>query len=508
VIATGEAELVRSVPDEAIDEFSQNAEQARLVRILGLRSYMIVPLTVRERLQGVVAFISSTRSYDEDHLALARELGRRLASAIENALLFADARAAAERMTRLQAVTAQLARALTAEQVAETVIREGIDALGAANGVLCLASENGQWLDTVRSAGFNGETLRQWKRFAIEAPYPLSDAVRTGRPVFLESRDQMMSQYPALRESPARTPAASWTALPLLSNGKSIGGLAFGFPHSLPFTTDVRAFATALAQQCALALERARLLASERAARAEAEEARARAEEANRVKTEFLAVMSHELRTPLNAIAGYAELLEIGIHGPLTASQRDAVSRIQRSERHLLGLINDVLNFAKLEAGHVDVELQALSVHEALAPLESLVAPQLQAKALCFDYQPCASDITAWGDAEKVRQILLNLVSNAIKFTDPGGAVTVSCCAGESVVHLNVTDTGCGIPEDKLDQIFEPFVQLRAGPTRTQEGTGLGLAISRDLARAMDGEIVVESRVGHGSRFGLVLPRA
>jgi signal transduction histidine kinase len=239
----------------------------------------------------------------------------------------------------------------------------------------------------------------------------------------------------------------------------------------------------------------------------EAEAARVRADEANRAKTEFLAVMSHELRTPLNAIAGYAELLEIGIHGPLNDSQSEAIARIQRSERHLLGLINDVLNFAKLEAGHVQIELGVVPVHETLAALEALVAPQVRAKQLTYRYVPCPPDICVHADPEKVRQILLNLLSNAIKFTAPEGRIEVSSVAETDVVRVQVADTGRGIPPDKLERIFEPFVQLQPGRTRTHDGIGLGLAISRDLARAMHGEIAVESSVDGGSRFTLTLPR-
>jgi signal transduction histidine kinase len=280
------------------------------------------------------------------------------------------------------------------------------------------------------------------------------------------------------------------------------------FKAARSFSTDDQTQLMSVASQCAQAFERARLHEAEHAARMEAEEARARADEANRAKTEFLAVMSHELRTPLNAIAGYAELLEIGIHGPLNDSQREAVARIQRSERHLLGLINDVLNFAKIDAGHVDIHVTTMPVHEALAALEVLVDPQVRAKHLTYAYTPCASDVAVDADPEKVRQILLNLLSNAIKFTEPKGQVTVTCDVGPRLVRLRVTDSGIGIPSDKLDRIFEPFVQLQPGRTRTHEGTGLGLAISRDLARAMHGEITVESTVGVGSTFTLTLPRS
>jgi signal transduction histidine kinase len=209
----------------------------------------------------------------------------------------------------------------------------------------------------------------------------------------------------------------------------------------------------------------------------------------------------------LNAIAGYAELLEIGVHGPLTDPQREAIARIQRSQRHLLGLINDVLNFARIDAGHIELDLSDVPVHESLAALEALLASQVQSKQLRHRYESRDPTLTAYADPEKVRQILLNLLSNAIKFTPAGGEVTLSCAADVQVVRIAVADSGNGVPADKLDRIFEPFVQLDAGRTRSHEGTGLGFAISRDLARARHGEIGVTSSVGVGSTFALTLPR-
>jgi signal transduction histidine kinase len=508
VIATGRSLLVSDMPDEAIGRMARSAEQASLVRRIGLRSYMVVPLQARDQLLGVVAFLSGDRRYGADDLALAEELARRISMALDNAMLFEQARASAERMSRLQSVTAALARAMTAEQVAEIVIREAVEALRAAEGILCLTSTDGRWLEIVRSVGLPDSTARDWRRFPVDGSFPMSESVRTRQPVFMENRTAVVTRYPELREANARARAYSWMALPLISGDVALGGLAFGFVEERSFSNEERAFATTLAQQCALALERARWHESERRARMEAEDARARADEANRAKTEFLAVMSHELRTPLNAIAGYAELLEIGIHGPLNESQREAIARIQRSERHLLGLINDVLNFAKIDAGHVEIEVGPVPVHETLAALEPLVAPQVRAKRLEYRYEPCTTDITMEADPEKIRQILLNLLSNAIKFTEPGGRLGVSCTLEPSVVRLHVRDSGGGIPDDKLDRIFEPFVQLQPGRTRNHEGTGLGLAISRDLARAMHGEISVESVVGVGSTFTVALPRS
>jgi PAS domain S-box-containing protein len=243
--------------------------------------------------------------------------------------------------------------------------------------------------------------------------------------------------------------------------------------------------------------------------RMEMEEARAEAERANRAKGEFLAVMSHELRTPLNAISGYTDLLELGIQGPVTDAQRESLSRIQFSGKHLLGLINDVLNYAKLETGSVRYDITDVNVAELFSEVESLVSPQVRAAGLTLIRTDVAPDLTVRADAEKVRQILLNLMSNAVKFTarDRTGLIELLCTTDEKHVLLQVRDTGIGIPPEKLETIFEPFVQVRGDLTRTAEGTGLGLAISRDLARGIGGELEVESTPGEGSTFTLTLRR-
>lgn len=254
--------------------------------------------------------------------------------------------------------------------------------------------------------------------------------------------------------------------------------------------------------------ERAQLLAESQAARHEAEMARVAAEQANRSKSDFLAVMSHELRTPLNAVGGYAELLEMGVRGPVNPQQREDLRRIQASQRHLLGLINEVLNYAKLETGTVHFDLASVSMREALMGAESLVAPQALSKGLRLTTAECALEIAAEADAEKLQQVLVNLLSNAIKFTPAGGHLTLACIATDTHVLVTVHDTGIGIAANQHERIFDPFVQVRSDLTRPHEGTGLGLAISRDLARGMGGELTVTSAEGTGSTFTLALRRA
>ena len=235
--------------------------------------------------------------------------------------------------------------------------------------------------------------------------------------------------------------------------------------------------------------------------------AQATAEAANRAKAEFLATMSHELRTPLNAIGGYTELIELGVHGPLTDAQRSALMRIQTSQRHLLGVINQVLSYSRLEAGAMDYRNENFDIAESLAVCEALTAPQMREKGLQLVINVPPREVIVNADREKFEQIVLNLFTNAIKFTSEGG-IEVSAASNGDVVHIAVKDTGTGIPRDRLENIFEPFVQLDSGLTRTSQGVGLGLAISRDLARGMGGDLTVRSEPGKGATFCIMVPQA
>jgi signal transduction histidine kinase len=267
-------------------------------------------------------------------------------------------------------------------------------------------------------------------------------------------------------------------------------------------------------ERAALLVENARLYEAERtarrdaeAAKGEAEKQRREAEAANLAKSEFIANMSHELRTPLNAIGGYVDLLEMGLRGAVNDAQREDLRRVHHAQRVLVGLVNDVLNFAKIEAGRLEFQIGDVPVHEVLDSVEAFVMPQLAARSLSCVYEPVDPALAVSADREKLQQILLNLLSNAIKYTPSPGTICVSVATDGDAVLFHVSDTGRGIPSEKCDQIFAPFVRVDTGYSRATEGTGLGLAISRDLARTMGGDLTVQSVLGEGSTFTLRLPR-
>jgi signal transduction histidine kinase len=407
-----------------------------------------------------------------------------------------------ERLQRLTSLSRAFTYASSLSEILRYAAEQAADLLMAEKAILMLADDEG--------------LLRVHASFGVS-----DDLVARFRASFDESLASRLTGLFGTGEG--------FLGVPLVTQGRVIGLLAVMRREDVAMSDDDEWLLSALADQmaaplenaqlaakiqhAALLVENARLYEAERMARREAEEARTEAERrrqeaeaANRAKSEFIANMSHELRTPLNAIDGYVQLLEMGLRGNVTELQRDDLQRIGQNQRMLLALINDVLNFAKLEAGHVEFEMSIVPLHESLGSIEALVMPQLLARSLRYIYRPVEPSLVAYADREKVQQIVLNLLTNAIKYTALGGEVELSATRERDTVLIHVRDTGRGVAAAKLDDIFEPFVRVDTGYSRATEGTGLGLAISRDLARAMGGDLTVVSELGKGSTFTLHLP--
>jgi signal transduction histidine kinase/DNA-binding NarL/FixJ family response regulator len=438
----------------------------------------------------------------EESLALTDEL-ERANGELSKAKEAADAaRAEVETLNRIGSI---LASELKLERIVQTVTDETTTLTGAQFGAFFynVTDKQGEKFTLYTLCG---APRSAFENFGHPRPTPIFAPTFYGTSIVRSddiTKDPRYGQMPPYHGMPpGHLPVRSYLAVPVMSrNGSVIGGLFFGHAEIGIFTERAERLTSGIAAWAAVAMDNARLYEAE-------QQARGTAEQANKAKSEFLANMSHELRTPLNAIGGYTDLIVEGIRGPITEAQLADLERVKRNQRYLLSLINDILNFAKLEAGRVNFAIKDVSMNESLGQLEALVQPQLEQKKLRFHYECCDPSFTAKVDPERLQQIFINLLSNAIKFTPPQGEITVLCAVKPTAMEVRVSDTGVGIPADKLESIFEPFVQLDRGQPSGNVGTGLGLAISRDLARAMGGDLRVRSTVGKGSTFILSLPRS
>ena len=413
-----------------------------------------------------------------------------------------ERRAAEEWSHALQALGASLTGATHVGEVAESALRDAASAVGADACRLALRSPDGERLETVEPRKAEGGVVSSAVGGRLAEDAPEWTALRTGSSVVACTREVGGSGHDGV----AGTAAVAVIAIPVTVDEQCEAVMTFTFPAGRDFADEELAFIDAVVHLCAQALARVRLFEAEQRARHEADAA-------NRAKSDFLAQLSHELRTPLNAVGGYTDLIAMGIHGPVTEEQRTALERLKRAQQELLTHIDELLTYARIDRAPRSYAFTAVRAEAILREVEALVAPQAGGKGIALRIEPSDPALCGWGDADRVRQILLNLVTNAIKYTPAGGRVVLVArgrmtAAGVGRVDFEVSDTGRGIPADKLDTIFDPFVQLSRTPFEPREGVGLGLAISRRLAADMDGELTVTSEEGVGSTFRLSLREA
>ncbi len=403
------------------------------------------------------------------------------------------------RAERLQAATEALTGALGIGDVANLIVDQAVHALRADSGALALIDREKKELVFIARRGVDVSVLGD--HIPLDAPLPMPTAAREARPIILPTLESIQREFPTIVPQHQVDHIQAIGVFPLQINGEVTGILLVRFNRAQPLDGADRAFLGALSRIAAEACERARLYEAERTARQAAEAA-------NRAKAAFLASMSHELRTPLQAALGFAQLVRSGVYGAINEQQAEVLGRVERSQTHLARLIDDILDFARLEAGRVRIESVPVPLTEVISELAPLVEPQAAKKKIELTLLPPDDRLVVMADRHRLQQVLVNIVGNAIKFTPENGMIRVGALQDGTSASIFVRDTGKGIPPDRLQSIFEPFVQVEDSLTRTSAGAGLGLAISRDLTRAMGGDLTVESELGVGSTFCVVLPLA
>jgi len=434
-----------------------------------------------------------------------------------------DVSNASRRLRALAVLSGSLTDSLTAEQAADLVEQQALTVLGASSAVVVTlaqlapnaSTDTGRMppaaplpthcrdvLTLVHAIGLSADVKATLQRFPLDAPLPLAEVARTGEPIFLESRDELR-RYDEWGGALIRAGASAAAAVPVWANRQLRGvlGLTWAVPHA--FDEDERAFVISLGVMCAQAIIRGRLTIAER-------RARETAELANQAKTLFLRTISHELRTPMTAVVGYTGLLADEVSGPITPAQKDHLRRMRESSEHMLALIEELLGFAKVDAGEEQVNVQRVVAGQVVEEALGVILPLAQKKGLRVRVEIPETPIELHTDRLKLRQILVNLLANAVKYSDQGDVVLILRIEGvgaELRVYFEVTDSGRGISARDQQHIFESFWQADQTLTRTAAGTGLGLAVARQLARLLGGDVVVaRSELGRGSTFIASLP--
>ena len=464
VIRTGTGLLMPELTDEMLAASARNADHLHDARALNIHSVITVPLKARGRTLGAMTLLTErgSRTYDEGWLSLAESVAALAALSVDNTRLYTEL---ANSRSHFEAILHGVPEGITVQSD---------------DGRLVYANDA-----AARSMGFgDAAALLATPPRSIIQRYEMLDA--SLQPLELD-------RLPGRRALAGEEAPTELVAFRTLPDGELRWSRVMA--RIIPGTRSGQHLAVNVIQDVTAHVEYERQL----------EQARAEAEQASAAKTQFLAVVSHELRTPLNAISGFTELLAMGVAGVPTAGQREYLQRIDASTRHLVGVIEQILTFSRIETGREDLHLEDVDLRAVVLEVAELIEPLAQQKALPLERRVPEQPVAARIDVPRTRQILINLVGNAIKFTD-AGFVRVEVGSGDGFVAVSVVDSGPGIPPVERERIFEPFTQIDASATRRVGGTGLGLAVSRHLARLMGGEITVEREPEAGSRFTMRLP--
>ncbi|MEO6865018.1 MAG: ATP-binding protein, partial [Gemmatimonadaceae bacterium] len=506
---------------------------------VGYEALVALPvLNAGQAVAGITFSFSEPQHFDEQTETFLRTVGEQCAQALARARMYDEKKRQAERGGFLADASRLLASSPDYEATLKSIAESAVPALGDWCAVDIVNEPTlRQWPPTLtRLAVVHKNPEKKALGLSLEERFPTDWSSLAGSPAAL--RDATTQFVPVVTDKMLMASArnaehlavlrelrfCSVIIVPLIARGLTLGTLTLVMSDSgRQYDQDDVSLVTDLADHAAIAIDNARLFRAAQQARTVAEDATAQAASASKAKSNFLATMSHEIRTPINAVLGYSELLSLELAGPLTEEQRAQVARIRASTAHLLTLVNEVLDLAKIESGTLRVETREALAGDTSNAALSLVSPQAAKKGIKIS-ERCegACGLIYLGDPDRVRQILANLISNAVKFTNSGGTISVRCDEvvqapteaslqpSAPYVAFHVTDTGVGIAAGQLRNIFEAFVQAGSenqNPyTREQTGTGLGLAISRQLAHSMLGEITVESELGVGSTFTLFMP--
>ncbi len=466
------------------------------VRKLCVRSYLVAPLVHRARTFGVMSLTGSGRHFDRIDMVFAEELARRMAVALENAELYREATRSAERTTRLQQATAELAAANDSREVAATIVRQG-EKLGAVSGVMALVDSSQQALVLHESYEASPAEGTRWQRQALTDRTPMVDAFARGVVVLVETIEQSRARYPEAAAQPFG-PEGARVAMPIHAGDRVVGTVAFAFEGNRAFDVDDYAFYDTLARQCSMAFERSCAFAA-------AKEREEQLQAADRRKDEFLAMLAHELRNPLASVKLAVQMLRADHLGPERVERYHAL--LDRQTSHFTRLIDDLLEVSRITRGLIELRRESVDLravvtraHDSLCPCD---VPCDRNITLAIGDQPVCVN----GDAVRLEQIVTNVLSNALRYTDVGATIEVSLTREGERARLRVRDTGIGIPPEKLDQVFELFAQADESLARTRGGLGIGLTIVRRLVELHGGSVVARSEGrGHGTEIEIDLP--